>query len=137
VAVVVDASVALKWVLEEEGTSAARRLAASQALAAPDLMFVECASVLAMKVRRGLLSRADASIALALIDDMPIRSAPSRGHVRAAQAIAFELDQTAYDSLYLAVAIALRCDLVTADEAFARSATAHPVYGRSVRLLGA
>ena len=134
--VVIDASVALKWVLDEEGSPAARRLAATETLAAPDLMFIECANVLSVKVRRRLLSEADAKAGLQLIDEIPIRSVPSRAHVRAAQVIGFELGQTAYDSLYLAIAIAERADFVTADDVFARAAIAHPVYGRSVRRLG-
>lgn len=134
-AVVVDASVALKWVLDEAGSPAARRLAATEALAAPDLMFVECANVLWVKARRGVMSEADASIALQLIEAVPIRTVSARSHVRAAQAIAFELRQSAYDSLYLAIAIAERVVFATADEAFVRAASAHPVYGRSVRLL--
>ncbi|HEY5105332.1 MAG TPA: type II toxin-antitoxin system VapC family toxin [Caulobacteraceae bacterium] len=135
-AVVIDASVALKWALLEDGSAAARRLAATEILAAPDLLFIECANVLSMKVRRGLLTEADANLAMLLIDGVPIRTVPARARVAAAQVIAFELRQTAYDSLYLAIALAERVELVTADEAFARSAMAHPLYGRSVRLLG-
>lgn len=134
--VVIDASVALKWVLEEDGSDAARRLAEGDALTAPDLLFIECANVLTMKVRRGLLAEADAKLAMLLIDGVPIRSVPTRSHVAAAQSIALELGQTAYDSLYLAVAMAERIELVTADEAFVRAAAAHPLYGPSVRRLG-
>ena len=133
--VIVDASVALRWVLPEAGSDLARQLAANEVLAAPDLMFVECANVLAIKTRRGVLTEADAAMAMSLIDAFPIRAVPSRAHVYAAQAIAFELRQSAYDSLYLAVALAERAQFVTADEAFAKAALAHPTYARSVRLV--
>ena len=44
--VVVDASVALKWVIEEDGSQAAGVLFLEQPLAALDLLIVECANVL-------------------------------------------------------------------------------------------
>jgi len=135
VTLVVDASVALKWVIEEDGAAAARQLILDEMLAAPDLLFIECANVLWAKARCGQISAADARTALAAIESAPVRAVPVRAHAAAAQAIALELDQTAYDSLYLAVALAERAVLVTADEAFARAALAHPVYRSVVRLL--
>jgi predicted nucleic acid-binding protein len=134
-AVVVDASVALKWVIEEEGSAVARRLIEDEELVAPDLIFIECANALWAKVKRKQIVRSNAMAALAAIEAAPISSVTTRAHAAAAQAIAFELEQTAYDSLYLAVALAERAKLVTADEAFARAAGAHPVYRDSVRLL--
>src|ERR1700738_2692376 len=55
--VVVDASVALKWVIEEDGSQAAGVLLLEQPLAAPDLLIVECANVLSAKAWRGVLGR--------------------------------------------------------------------------------
>jgi predicted nucleic acid-binding protein len=43
---VVDASVALKWVIDEDGSEAAGALLLEEPLAAPDLLMVECANVL-------------------------------------------------------------------------------------------
>ena len=134
-AVIVDASVAIKWVIEEQGSSEARMLIKTEPLAAPDLLFIECANVLWAKVRRRLISGPDARSALQAIEAVPIRSLSTRDHAAAAQAIALELDQTAYDSLYLAVALAEHAELVTADEAFATAALGNPVYRSSVRLL--
>ncbi|TPW04122.1 MAG: hypothetical protein FD124_2741 [Alphaproteobacteria bacterium] len=71
------------------------------------------------------------------IEASPVSALPVRPLARAAPAIALELNQSAYDSLYLAAALAERFVLVTADAVFARAALAHPVYARSVRLLGA
>ncbi len=134
-AVIVDASVALKWVIEEDGSDAARSLIENEELAAPDLIFIECANALWAKVRRKQIDRSDAMAAFAAIEAAPISNISSRAHVAGAQAIAFEIEQTAYDSLYLAVALAERAQLVTADEAFARAALAHPIYRNAVRLL--
>jgi len=133
--VVVDASVALKWVIEEDGSQAAQALIAEHPLAAPDLLAVECANFLWAKARRGSLSRDLARTALDAILATPVRLLPSAAHVSAAQTIAFDLDQTAQDSLYLAVALAEHATFITADERFAAAATRHGVYASSVRLL--
>jgi predicted nucleic acid-binding protein len=132
---VVDASVALKWVIEEDDSQAAQTLIADHLLLAPDLLAVECANVLWSKARRGALTRDLARTALDAILATPIRLLPSSAHVSAAQTIAFDLDQTAYDSLYLAVALAEHTTFITADERFAAAASRHGVYASSVRLL--
>jgi predicted nucleic acid-binding protein len=136
VTTIIDASVALKWVIEEDGFDDARRLISVDMLAAPDLLFIECANVLRTKVRRGVIKPADAHFAFSSIQAAPIRGIPIGPHAAAAHAIALELDQSAYDSLYLAVALAERASFVTADRKFASAVAAHPVYRSSVALLG-
>ena len=73
--VVVDASVALKWVIEEDGSHAAGVLLLEQPLAAPDLLIVECANVVWAKARRGVLGRDLAGAALAAIQAAPFTTA--------------------------------------------------------------
>jgi predicted nucleic acid-binding protein len=135
VSIVVDASVALKWVIEEDGSELARRLVVEETLLAPDLLFIECANVLWVKAKRGLISSEVARLALSAIEATPIRAIPVQPLAAAALAIALELAQSAYDSLYLAVAMAERATFVTADMSFARAALGHPVYRASLSLL--
>jgi len=55
-ALIVDASIALKWGVDEVGTPEALALKRTHRLAAPDLLVAECANILWKKVRRGELS---------------------------------------------------------------------------------
>jgi predicted nucleic acid-binding protein len=135
VTIVVDASVALKWVLEEGDSEAAEQLVREETLAAPDFLVVECANALWARARRGTITRERAQAALDGILATPIQLLGAGDYVEAAQSLAFELDQTAYDSLYLAVALSQKATLVTADRAFVAAVRRHRVHRSAVRLL--
>jgi predicted nucleic acid-binding protein len=49
---VIDASIAIKWVVQEEGTEDALALRTRAELIAPDLIIAECANILWKKVKR-------------------------------------------------------------------------------------
>ena len=135
--IIVDASVALKWVVREIDSDAARRLPSRDQLCAPQLLLIECADALWSKVRSKSLKRDEAIQALAQISRAPMRFLPDRDLIATAQAIAFDVDRTVYDSLYLAAAMVEGGVLVTADTRFAASVEKHAAYARFVERLGA
>jgi len=70
----IDASVAVKLLVDEPDSDAARELAASgRELHAPRLMASEVANALWRKARQGQIERADVGAAMALLPDMPLR----------------------------------------------------------------
>lgn len=134
---IIDASVAIKWVANEPDFASARALVGTESLAAPDFILLECANALWATARRKIISGAEATVGYAKIASAPIDLYGVAPLVAAAQAIALEIDRTVYDSLYLALALTLGAQLVTADENFARAAEAHPVYRALIQRLGA
>ena len=114
--VAIDASVAVKWVVEEDGTAEALAVRRGNRLIAPDLLVAECANILWKKVRRRELSQQEALIAARLLQGVELELVPARASLEAATRLAIELDHPAYDCLYLVVAMDHDCPLVTADE---------------------
>ena len=112
---VIDASVAIKWVIEEVGTAEALELRQHHLLA-PDLLVVECANVLWKKVRRKELTNEQAQLAARLLERADIELLPMRRLLEDALTLSLTLGHPAYDCAYLALAAAQRCDFVTADE---------------------
>jgi predicted nucleic acid-binding protein len=117
---VIDASIAVKWVVEEQGTPEALVLRRTARLIAPELLVAECANVLWKKVRRDELLREEALLAARLLQGAEIELMSTRSLLEAATRIAIELDHPAYDCLYLALAVENACRFVTADERFLR-----------------
>ncbi len=114
---VIDASVAAKWLLKEERSAEANVLRAEEGLIAPSLIAAELGSALWKNVRRGTLSRADALTALQLALGAFAELVPTENlHVQALT-LAIDLNHPVYDCFYLALAERERAPLVTADEA--------------------
>jgi predicted nucleic acid-binding protein len=111
---VIDASVAIKWVIEEHGTPEALALLRHR-LFAPDLLVAECANVLWKKARRKEMTAQEALLTARLLQRADIELAPMRALLETATSLAIALDHPAYDCTYLALAETLACDLVTAD----------------------
>jgi predicted nucleic acid-binding protein len=117
---VIDASVAVKWVVEEHGTPEALALRQRSKLIAPELLVAECANILWKKVQRDELSKEEALLAARPLQGAEIELLPMRSLIEAATRMLIEIDHPAYDCLYLALAIEKKCQFVTADERFLR-----------------
>lgn len=133
---VIDASVAIKWVVDEAGTPEALALRRHR-LTAPDLLVAECANILWKKVRRRELSAPEAALAARLLERADIDLAPTRRLLEQATRLAVTLDHPAYDCLYLVLAETAGCDVVTADERLCAKIAAHPLSIRVLRLADA
>jgi len=116
---VVDASVAIKWVVAEEGAERAIALL-DYGLIAPDLLFAECANILWRKQRHREITEEEAGIAARTLEQADLAVVSARGYLARAVAIAVELDHPAYDAIYLAVAEAFGLRLATADHRLIR-----------------
>lgn len=115
---IVDASVALKWLVVEDDSARALELLAGLEVAAPTLIHAEVGNAIWKKRRRGELGN-DPELAtlpeqlaaiITTIDETPMMAR--------ALAIAAALDHPIYDCVYLAVAEAMDQPLVTADRRF-------------------
>ena len=119
---VVDASVAVKWLVAEEGSDIARAMAArGENLHAPRLMASEIANALWRKARLGEIERGDAGIMLASVPEMPVRWGDDEIVCGDAVRLALALDRPVYDCVYLALAHRIGAIVVTADLRFANA----------------
>jgi predicted nucleic acid-binding protein len=115
VTLVVDASVAIKWIVEEDGHEEAVRVSRAERGAAPD--FAAAANVLWRKVR--LMEATQAEAGLRFIRDAHAEFVPTGELLDRALSIAMSIDHPVYDCLYLACAERMECSVLTADRRFA------------------
>jgi predicted nucleic acid-binding protein len=127
--IVVDASVAVKWLLPEPGDAAAQELLASEErLVAPSLIRTEVAAALARRARFREIEPRDAETALGLwlqaLRDGVISLVADEADLVTALGLTAELSHPLQDCLYLALAERLGAPLVTADKKFVIKARA-------------
>lgn len=135
--IVVDASLAVKWLLWEPDTPQALAFLNDSDVAAPELIYVEVAGVL---VRRGNMDKSNQTDVLRALERWTVAwSDHAVKNIRVTQRRLFEASTLALrlgtplkDCIYLAVAIENECDLATCDVRF--QAKALSLYPR-VRLL--
>ncbi len=116
---VLDTSVAIAWYLPEEFTTAARRwqkmlLDGTATLYVPSLHYWEFANVLRTYVKRGELERDLAAEIYSLHLDAPmVLTDPDRASILTT---ALRYDATAYDAVFLTLALELDKPFLTAEK---------------------
>jgi len=127
---VVDASTAVKWLSEEEGTPAALKLRdqhveGTTVLSAPDLLLYELAN--ALRHRPGF-NQEKVTQALGHVVDLQIDLVtPGRELLQRSTEDAYLYDTTVYDSCYLALGELMGVEVYTSDRRFYEKAKASGV----------
>jgi predicted nucleic acid-binding protein len=132
---VVDANIAVKWFVQQQGTDDARRVQAYRGpLVAPAILIAETTNGLWRHVMNGDIPAISAQAAVAglawwfheLVEDQSL----------AAQALtlAIELGYSSYDCFYLALALSRSAPLVTADKRFINRLSATSYFSNVVHL---
>ncbi len=112
---VVDASIATKWFVEEDGREQALQVLDLTDRQAPDLIIAEVANVIWKKASRGQVTDTQARAICGALPRYFDALHASGALVESAIAIALALRHPVYDCLYLACAVRVEGRLVTAD----------------------
>jgi predicted nucleic acid-binding protein len=116
---VVDASVALKWLVLEDMSDVAKELyGTGDHLVAPRLITTEIANALARKTMQGMLTRHEAKYHFSSLPQFLPDLADIDDLIEPALENACALRHPIYDLIYLEVARRLDAQLVTADRRF-------------------
>jgi predicted nucleic acid-binding protein len=121
---VVDASFVVAGLVDVGGPGAwAQPLLIAETLAAPHLMHVEVAHTLRRLTMTGALSAEEASLAHAVLLDLPVDLFPYAPY--ASRVWELRNNVTAYDAWYVALAEFLRANVATLDVRLARTTGLH------------
>ena len=116
---VLDASVAVKWYLDEDHSAESRSLLADPPdLLVPDFFYAEVANALWKRSKRGDLTRDRAAEVLDYLLAAPVEVHPSMPLMPTAFRFAAESNTAVYEMVYLALARREKCAVVTADRRF-------------------
>lgn len=123
---VVDASVALKWVIPEPlSDRAAHLLDNGEGLIAPEMLLIEVANALWRKIARREITAREGNRALELLSESGLDLTPAAPLVGRALDLARMLQHPVYDCVYLALAERERATLVSADARLVALASHH------------
>lgn len=111
---IVDASVVVKWLVQEEGSDRVAELM-RKPLVAPESLIPECLSALRRRVQRGLMLQQDAVDAAHILARAGIAFEPVQSLAPDILALSLRLSLSTYDCAYLALACKLDGVLITAD----------------------
>ncbi len=120
---VIDASVAVKWFVDEERRDLARRaLERSNELGAPNLLFVEVANALRNKVRLGSMELHQARSALSSLPGFFDRMIDVQEVFQAAFDLSCDLNHPVADCIYLACGKVFDAPVLTDDQTLVQKA---------------
>jgi predicted nucleic acid-binding protein len=113
---VVDASVALRWYVEAQGSEEAIALLEGEdVMIAPDLVVAEVANAAWKLARRREISPEHGSRIAAAVSSAFARTVPASSLIGRAYRMASALEHPVYDCLYLSLAESESAQMVTAD----------------------
>jgi predicted nucleic acid-binding protein len=133
IAFVLDASVAVKWVIPTADESLVpesleflkRYVDGEINFIVPDIFWAEVSNVLWKGVRQSRWSQSLAERAASELKERDFFTVSALALLPDALSIAFARDRSVYDCLYVALAIEFKTELITADEPLANALAAH------------
>jgi predicted nucleic acid-binding protein len=114
-ALVCDASVLFKLLVEEADSGRARALVAATEVIVPELVYAEIGNALWAYMRRMGIGIAEGQRLLDVLERAPLNVQPIRPYLRRGMGIASALKHPLYDCIYLALGESLQVPVVTAD----------------------
>jgi predicted nucleic acid-binding protein len=121
VKIVVDASVALKWIFDESESATAIALR-DEDLLAPSLWLAEAANAVWRRARLGDITAEEAVAYFSELANAPVVLVAMEPHLQRALSLAVEIGHSIYDCVYLALALHHETHVVTADRRFVAAA---------------
>lgn len=125
---VVDASVVVKWyvpeVYEKEAVSLLNN---NNRFHAPELIFPEFCNIIWLKIRREEITQAEGEKIVSEFIQRKFTMHPHKKIIEAAYEGAVLSVQTVYDWTYLALAVSLSCEMITADAKFYKALETTPL----------
>jgi predicted nucleic acid-binding protein len=130
--IVLDASVVGAALFQEEhAVAASSAMTSGRDLLAPDLIYAELANVIWKRQRRGQVDDEQAGHLLNDILDLPLLISPSVSLVESALRLALRAGRSAYDCLYLALAVKADTVMLTCDKRLVHALAGGPLDGHA------